>query len=82
MVRIDAQSQPQGIEGHLHNPGGGESIAKLAVGHAHDINALRQALKQGRDGIAHASSPGGVIGGSRLTRSTRPSWIDNIPSRR
>jgi hypothetical protein len=23
------------------------------VGHAHHINALRQALKQGRDGIAH-----------------------------
>ena len=36
------------------------------MGHAHHINALRQALKQGRDGIAHASSPGGVIGGSRL----------------
>jgi hypothetical protein len=40
MVRIDAQGQPQWIEGHLHDPSGGESIAKLAVGHAHHINAF------------------------------------------
>jgi len=46
-------SQQQGIERHLHHPGGGESIAHLGVGHAHDVNALRQALKQGCDGITH-----------------------------
>ena len=54
MVRIDAQGQQQGIERHLHNPGGGESIAHRPVGHAHHVNALRQALKQGRDRTAHA----------------------------
>ena len=46
-MRIDAQGQQQGIEGHLHHPGGGESIAHLPVSHANYINALRQPLKQG-----------------------------------
>src|SRR6478672_1919481 len=57
MMWIDAQGQQQGIERYLHHPGGGESIAHLPVGHAHHVNALRQALKQGRDGTAHASLP-------------------------
>jgi hypothetical protein len=54
-VRIDAQGQEQGIERHLHHPGGAERIAHLPVGRAHHVNALCQALKQGRDGTAHAS---------------------------
>src|SRR5262245_38609564 len=53
MVRIDAQGQQQGIEGNLHNPGCGESIARLSVGNAYDVNALGQAFAQGRDGTAH-----------------------------
>jgi hypothetical protein len=53
MMRIDAQGQEQGIKRHLHYPSGGESIAFLSIGHAHDVNALRQLLKQGSYGIAH-----------------------------
>ena len=37
---IDAQGQQQGIEGHLHHPGSGESIAHLPVSHAHHVKAL------------------------------------------
>jgi hypothetical protein len=37
------------------------------VGHAHHVNALRQALKQGRDGTAHASLPISCIGHTQLT---------------
>ena len=44
----------KGFEGYLHHPGGGESITYRSVGHAHHVDALRQALKQGRDGTAHA----------------------------
>src|SRR6476619_194400 len=75
MMWIDAQGQQQGIEGHLHHPGGGESIAHLPVSHANYINALRQPLKQGCDGATHPSLPIsmcrsspanlGVSGGSR-----------------
>jgi hypothetical protein len=54
MARIDAQGQQQRIERHLHHPSGGKSITGLPVAHAHNVNALREALKQGRDGIAHA----------------------------
>jgi len=55
MLRIDAQSEQQGIERDLHNPGGSESIALFSVGHAHNVNALRQTLEQGRDATAHIS---------------------------
>jgi hypothetical protein len=54
MSRINAQGQQQGIERHLHHPCGGESIARLSMGHAYHVNALRQALKQGTSGVAHA----------------------------
>src|SRR6476620_5113575 len=57
MGRIDTQGKQQGIERHLHHPGGGESIAHLPVSHAHHVNALRQPLKQGCDGATHASLP-------------------------
>src|SRR5680860_857934 len=55
MVRIDAQGQQQGIERHLHYPGGGEGIAYLPMGHAHHVNALFQRLTQGVYvvGVAH-----------------------------
>jgi hypothetical protein len=55
MVRVDAQGQQQGIVRNLHDPRGGESIVHLSVGYTHHLNALRQALKQGRDGSAHLS---------------------------
>ena len=55
MLRIHAQSEQQGIERDLHNPGGSESIALFSVGHAHNVNALRQTLEQGRDATAYLS---------------------------
>ena len=51
-MRIDTQRQQQRIEGHLHHPSRGKSIAYLLVSHAYDVNALRKALKQSRDGAA------------------------------
>src|SRR5262245_38894863 len=54
-MRIDTQCQQQGIERHLHYPGRGEGIAHFSVGHAYHVDALRQALKNGRDRTAHAS---------------------------
>jgi hypothetical protein len=55
MLRVDAQSQQQGIERDLHDPGSGESITHLFMGHADYVNALRQTLEQGREGFAHIS---------------------------
>jgi hypothetical protein len=51
--------------------------------HAHHINALRQALKQGPDGIAHACSPGGVVSASFAShcRSVRRSFYLPRPTR-
>src|SRR6478735_3771829 len=57
MARIDAQGQQQWIERHLHHPSGGEGITPVLVGHAYQVNALRQALKQGRDRTAHEPLP-------------------------
>jgi 4a-hydroxytetrahydrobiopterin dehydratase len=47
------KARSKGVEGYLHHPGGSESIAYRSVGHAHHVDALRQALKQGWDGTAH-----------------------------
>ncbi len=55
VVRIDAQNEQDGIERNLHHPGGGECIARLTLGYADDVDALRQALEQGGDGTAHFS---------------------------
>src|SRR6516165_3664242 len=53
MLRINAQSQQQGIVGDLHDPRGSESVAHLSMSHSHHVHALRQPLKQSCDGIAH-----------------------------
>jgi hypothetical protein len=57
MARIDAQGQQQGIERDLHHPGGGKSISRVPLGHAHNVNALREALEQGRNGTTHTPLP-------------------------
>jgi len=55
MLLINAQSQQQGVEGDLHDPRGGKSIARLSMGHSHHVHALGQPLEQSRNGIAHHS---------------------------
>ena len=50
----------KGSKDTLHHPGGGESIAYRSVGHAHHVDALRQALKQGLRGDSWLVPAGAV----------------------
>src|SRR5215469_7445552 len=72
MVRVDAQGQQQRIVRNLHDPRGGESIAHL-VDYPHQVNTLRQALKQGRDGSTHVTLPSSQSGLLALAARSQPS---------